>query len=224
MNDGARLELFSARICPYAHRTRLVLMEKGLEFELVEVDFKNKPQRFLDVSLHGKVPAIVHNGVEVYESAVINEYLEEVFPEPAFMPSEPAMRAQVRIWVDYCNNRFLDDYYAALKNKDPSQAKHLQERVAEHFHFLENFSLARLSDSGPYWLGADVSLLDFAYFPFFERLPAWEHYRGIGIPQDCERLWRWHETMSKRPVSEAIANTAEYYVEHYAGYAAGKAA
>jgi glutathione S-transferase len=224
MNDGTRIELFSARICPYAHRTRLVLMEKDVDFELTEIDLKNKPQRFLDISLYGKVPAMVHDGVEVYESAVINEYLEEVFPEPAFMPREPSMRAALRIWVEYCNNRFLDDYYAALKSKDSGSAQALQERVVAHFQFMENFALARLSDEGPYWLGKDVSLLDFAYFPFFERLPAWEHYRGIGIPDDCKRLKRWHETMRQRPVSVAIANSAEYYVEHYASYATGKAA
>jgi glutathione S-transferase len=70
------IELFSARVCPFAHRTRLALLEKGLDFALTEIDFKNKPQHFLEVSRYGKVPAIVHDGNEVYESAIINEYLE----------------------------------------------------------------------------------------------------------------------------------------------------
>ena len=87
------IELFSARVCPYAHRTRLVLAEKGLDFELTEIDFENKPRRFLEISRYGKVPALVHAGNEIYESAIINEYLEEAFPEPALMPADPGSAA-----------------------------------------------------------------------------------------------------------------------------------
>ena len=67
MPANATIELFSARVCPYAHRTRLVLAEKGLDFELTEIDFKHKPERFLEISRYGKVPAIVHNGNEIYD-------------------------------------------------------------------------------------------------------------------------------------------------------------
>ena len=62
MTNQADMELFSARVCPYAHRTRLVLAEKGIACTLTEIDFKNKPERFLKVSRYGKVPAIVHDG------------------------------------------------------------------------------------------------------------------------------------------------------------------
>jgi glutathione S-transferase len=81
------MELFTARVCPYAHRTRLVLLEKGLEFEHIEIDFKNKSERFLAVSPYGKVPALVHDRETIYESAIINEYLDEAFPDPPLMPS-----------------------------------------------------------------------------------------------------------------------------------------
>ena len=93
MTENPRIELFSARVCPYAHRSRLVLMEKGIDFELTEIDLRNKPQRFLEVSAYGKVPALVRDGLAIYESAIINEYLEEVFPEPPLMPRDPGERA-----------------------------------------------------------------------------------------------------------------------------------
>lgn len=219
MTDGNQIELFTARVCPYAQRTRLALAEKGIDFELTEIDFKAKPKRFLEVSPYGKVPAIVHDGVAVYESAVINEYLEEVFPEPSLMPSAPARRAMVRIWVDYCNNRFLDDVYAALKNRDSSKATELKANVEAQLRFIEENGLARASESGPYWLGGELSLLDLSYYPFFERLPAWEHYRGITIPQDCPRLRRWLDAMLERPSVKAIANSPDYYIERYKSYA-----
>lgn len=218
MPADATIELFSARVCPYAHRTRLVLAEKGLDFELTEIDFKHKPERFLKISRYGKVPAIVHEGNEVYESAIINEYLEEVFAEPALMPEDPGRRAQVRIWIDFCDDHFLDDLYGAIKNQDPARHGELKDKVVAHFRALEG-ALERLSGSGPYWLGAEASLLDFALYPFFERLPAWDHYRGLGIPDDCPHLRAWLAVMAERPSVKAIANTPEYYIERYQNYA-----
>lgn len=221
MTATSDIELFSARICPYAHRTRLVLMEKGVDAALSEIDFKNKPKRFLDVSAYGKVPALVHNGVALYESTIINEYLDEVFPEPPLMPTHPAQRAQVRIWVDYCDHRFLGDYYAALKNQEADKAEGLKTTVVNHLRFIENTGIRKLSDNGPYWLGSDVSLLDLAYYPFFERLPAWEHYRGITLPDDCQRLKTWIGAMAQRTSVKSIANSSDYYVRHYKPYATG---
>ena len=218
MSGDAAIELFSARVCPYAHRTRLVLAEKGLDFELTEIDFKDKPKRFLEISRYGKVPAIVHDGNEVYESAIINEYLEEVFPDPSLMPADPGLRAQVRIWIDYCDDHFLDDLYGAIKNQDPAAHGELRDKVVAHLRTLEE-AHSRLSGGGPYWLGAEASLLDFALYPFFERLPAWDHYRGLGLPDDCPGLRGWLAAMAERPSVKAIANTPEYYIERYQNYA-----
>lgn len=82
----ADIEIFSANACPYAQRTRFMLTEKGVPFSLTEIDLRNKPAWFKDVSPYGKVPVIRHRGQVIYESAIINEYLEEVFPEPPLMP------------------------------------------------------------------------------------------------------------------------------------------
>lgn len=216
---NAHMELFSNPICPYAHRTRLVLLEKGLPFELVEIDLKNKPKRFLDVSPYGKVPALTHDGHTIYESAIINEYLEELFPDPHLMPRDPALRAKLRIWIDYCDDYFLTDHYALLKNQDPEQAASLMDKARRNFAFIEEQGLGRLSGGGPFWLGHSPSLLDFAWYPFFERLPAWTHYRGLDIPAECRRLKTWFAAMSALPSVRPIAASAEFYVAHYKGYA-----
>lgn len=223
MSSSEPIELFTALVCPYAHRTRLVLGEKGLEFTLTEIDFKNKPARFLEVSRYGKVPAIIHNGNEVYESAIVNEYLEEVFPEPAMMPRDPGARAQARIWIDYCDGAFLGDYYAAIRTQDSSKAGELKTKVENHFREIDA-AMTRLGGDGPYWLGAEVSLVDCAYYPFFERLPPWTHYRGIKIPEECNRLLSWKSAMAARPSVTNMANSPDYYIERYASYAGSKAA
>ena len=92
----SKVELFSYEACPYAQRTRMVLIEKGIEFELTEIDLYERPAWFREVSPYGKVPVLRHDGRVVYESAIINQYLDEVFPEPPLMPADPYGRAQVQ--------------------------------------------------------------------------------------------------------------------------------
>ena len=209
------MELFTARVCPYAHRTRLALLEKGLEFEHIEIDFKNKSERFLAVSPYGKVPALVHDGQTIYESAIINEYLDEVFPDPPLMPSNPALRAKARIWTHYCNEYFTPDLYAVIRNRERGKHPELAARATERLRFIEREAFAKLSGDGPYWFGAEVGLTDLAWYPYFERLPAWTHYRGVAIPDDCPRLAAWAETMAARPSVRQVANDAAYYIDSY---------
>ena len=214
-----QLELFSARVCPYAHRTRLILREKEVEFKYTEIDLQNKPARFLAHSPYGKVPALVHGEETIYESAIINEYLDEVFAEPRLMPRSSALRAKVRIWIDYCDDHFISDHYALLRNQQPEQHKSLLQKSERNFHFIEEEGMQKLSREGPYWLGAEPSLVDYAWYPFFERLPVWTYYRGLQIPNDCPRLGRWLEVISRRDSAKELANDTDYYVERYLNYA-----
>lgn len=213
------IELFSARVCPYAHRTRLILREKQVEFEYTEVDLQNKPARFLANSPYGKVPALVHDQTTIYESAIINEYLDEVFEEPRLMPQTPVLRAKARIWIDYCDDYFIADHYALLRNQEPDQHKNLLQKAEHNLRFIEHEGLTKLSAAGPYWLGSEPSLIDFAWYPFFERLPAWTHYRGLKILDNCPRLRRWFEVISQRDSVKEMANDSAYYIERYLSYA-----
>src|SRR5262245_24277899 len=99
------IRLYSAFYCPFALRTRFVLKEKGLAYEHTEIDPKNKPADFHTISPYGKVPVLLDDETRVYESAIINEYLDEAYPAPPLMPKEPARRAYVRIWIDFANSR-----------------------------------------------------------------------------------------------------------------------
>ncbi len=95
------ITVYSAVVCPFAHRSRLVLLEKGIDFNLVEIDLQNKPADFTEISPYGKVPAIKHGNERVWESAIINEYLDEVFPQVPLLPQNPIEKAQARIWIDF---------------------------------------------------------------------------------------------------------------------------
>ena len=131
------VRLYSAKICPFAQRSRMALLEKGLDFELIEVDLDNKSAEFLAVSPYGRVPALIDGDDQVYESGVINEYLEEVYPEPHLMPAEPGLRAQVRLWTDYCNTTFLPHYYDLLTEQDEAKAAALKAGLDEKYRFME---------------------------------------------------------------------------------------
>jgi glutathione S-transferase len=209
------MELYTARVCPYAHRSRLALLEKGLEFEHIEIDFQNKSERFLAVSPYGKVPALFHDGKTIYESVIINEYLDEVFPNPPLMPESYAFRAKARIWTHYCTEYFTPDLYAVIRNREPTKHAELAARAVERLRVVEREAFGKLSGDGPYWFGSQVSLTDLAWYPYFERLPAWTHYRGLAIPEDCPRLAAWAEAMAGRASVRQIANDAAYYIASY---------
>lgn len=216
----SEIRLYSARACPFAHRTRLVLAEKNQPFELIEVDLANKPAWFGRVSLYTKVPALEHQGQHLIESAVINEYLDEVFPEPPLLPQDPAERAHARIWIDYANTRLAPAFGKVLRGATESEREAGRRELGEALLFIEREALAKLSGGGPYWFGRVPSLVDFTYYPWFERLPALQQLSSFALPSELERVLRWHDAVQARPSVRAIANSTQFYLDRYRSYAA----
>jgi len=217
LDSMSDIKLYSARACPFAHRTRLVLAEKGVSFELVEIDLANKPAWFGNVSLYGKVPALEHDGQRIVESAVINEYIEETFPEPRLLPREPARRALARIWIDFANTRLAAAYTKVLFGATEAEREASKAELSSALERLEGEALPQLSGAGPYFLGAEPSLVDFTFYPWFERLPALEQHTGFQQPA-LERLTRWREAVQARASVRAIENPISFYVERYRNY------
>jgi glutathione S-transferase len=214
----ADLHFITAEVCPYAQRTHLALREKGLDYEHTEVDLKNKPAWFEEVSPYSKVPVLKSGDQVVYESTIINEFLEDSFPEPALMPSDPFQKAQARVWIDYSNTRFIDAIYDLLGAKDAAAQAEQAAKLTGCMEYMEDHGLAALG-SDPFWLGTEVSLVDIAYWPFFERLPAVTHYRGVGIPERCTRLKAWAVAMEARDSVQSTMHQPDYYIQSYSRYA-----
>jgi len=211
----SELKLYSARACPYAHRTRLVLGEKKIGFELIEIDLANKPAWYGGVSLYGKVPALEHDGVRIVESAVINEYLEEVFPEPRLLPREPAGRALARIWIDFANTRLAPAFGKVLWGASPADREAGKKELGAALDLVEREALGKLSSSGPYFFGAEPTLVDFAFYPWFERFRALEQHSGFELPRAHERIRAFWSAVAARESVKAIANPTEFYVDRY---------
>ena len=107
------IKFYSAKGCPFARRTRIVLHEKGIDFEASEVDFRNKSEEFLEASPTGKVPVVVVDGDSLYESNVVNQYLDEVFESPKLLPEDPKQRAYARIWMASADDNFFPAVFVA---------------------------------------------------------------------------------------------------------------
>jgi glutathione S-transferase len=214
----AEIELFSYEACPYAQRTRMALIEKGIDFTLTEVDLYNKPDWFKQLSPYGKVPLLRHNGQIVYESRIINEYLEDAFPQRPLLPRDPLQKAKARIWIDYCDNYLMPALHKMIADrKDATKQIENRKAVAEKFQFMETEGLRKLG-SGPYWLSGDVSLVDLQFMPFIERFPCYEALWGAAIPADCTRLKQWIAVMQSRDSHKQTVSTFEFHMIRYRKY------
>jgi len=209
----AEIELFSFSGCPYAQRSRMVLIEKGLPFRLTEVDLFDRPAWFSEVSPYGKVPVLRHAGGTVYESAIINEYLDEAFPDPPLLPSSKLARAQARIWMHYCDSRLLPAGQQLMGSS--GQAADRAEKVAaltEILRFMEHEGLRKLGE-GPYWFGRQLTLTDIHFAPFIERFGVHEALDGARWPEDCPRLDRWRKALAETAGGQATALPLATHIE-----------
>jgi len=189
------ITLYSYGGCPFARRTRMALAEKGIDYELVEIDLRNRPDNFHEISPYGKVPVLFHNGNRLYESAIINEYLDEVFAQPSLMPDDPFLKAQARIWMNYCDTRFSNVSWQFMQaGDDANKLAAAREALNECCLFIEHEGLRKLSD-GPYWLGDTFSLLDIQFATFFSRYMS--EPGASEIPAECTRLKAWLELMAR---------------------------
>jgi glutathione S-transferase len=210
----ADIKIYSAILCPFAHRSRLTVLEKGVPFEAIEIDLQNKPANFQDISPYGKVPVLVHGDNRVWESAIVNEYLEEVFPHPPLLPTVPIDRARARIWINFADTRLFAASGKLLYGSDPQPTAILNE-LKEHLLFIEREGLAKISDRQPYWLGSELSLVDLTFYPWFEQINVLEHFRGFQLPLGLDRLQQWQAAVAQRESVRSIAHPPEFYLEHY---------
>jgi glutathione S-transferase len=163
-----QLQLVSFDLCPYVERSRVVLEEKRLTYELTLIDLRHKPDWFLAISPMGKVPVLVVDGQPVFESVVINELIEELYPEPRLLPAEPLARAQARAWIIFCNDALMPHSLKILIGSDAERAGAM-EALATAFGRLEGELIKRGTD---YLVGETFSLVDAVYATFFGRFLA----------------------------------------------------
>jgi glutathione S-transferase len=214
MTISPSLHLYSAELCPYAMRVRHALAEKGLAFELTEIDLRNKPAWFASVSPHGRIPLLVHGETRIWEAAVICEYLEDAFPGNWLLPEAPAERALARAWVAFADERLYGATNAMFHASDLGAAtRAAMSRFASDIQVLEEQGFAVLAD-GPWILGERFSLADIALYPWFDQVCVLETFCGLQMPK-VPRIEAWRRAMVERPTLGGIAKSRDAWIAAY---------
>lgn len=198
------IKLYDFKSSPNCQRVKVVLAEKNLPYEIVPVDLTKKEQKspdYLKLNPYGKVPVLTDDSTVLYESLIINEYLEEKYPNPPLLPKDPAKKAKGRILVDYGMAHF-DSAYQKLRMELMKDAKEQSQPVIEGAKADLRKLLQRFEDElgdQQYLLG-DFSLVDADLIPRFTRL------EGFGVLPDpsLPRLGKYLEKMNARPSVKAL--------------------
>jgi glutathione S-transferase len=215
-----KLTIYSMAACPYAQRTRILLQVKGINSELVEIDLsKPRPQWFLEINPAGKVPALVHRGRALNETSVINEYLEDCFPDVPLFPKEPYERALSRNLIEYCNGRFTTNLYRLLMEQDGSRRHRIAEAAVQDWQWLDEF-LARAGYAGGFLFGR-FGMAELSCAPFFQRHWLNTYFWNFRVPPSLARALRWRDAALGHDSVLATSFSRDEYIKLYADYALG---
>jgi glutathione S-transferase len=175
-SEEPMIRLYDYPDCPFCQKVRVVLAEKELEFERHNVDLRKNEQKnpdFLKLNPYGKVPVLVDEDVVVYDSTIINEYLDDEYPNPPLRPeNDSAGSARVRLLEDFCDNSFilpigfiLSELHKPEAQRDNEVIRRYQEQVIRVVGMLEK------QLEGKEYLVGEFSLADAAFAPRFLILP-----------------------------------------------------
>ena len=181
------MNLYSGTTCPFSHRCRIVLYEKGMDFQVIDVDMFNKPEDLAVINPHNRVPVLVERDLVLFEPNIINEYIDERFPHPQLMPADPIMRAKARQLLSGMEREIFAHIESLEKNvKTADKARQIiRERLIE---------LAPIFTKQKHMLGDEFSMLDVAIAPLLWRL---DHY-GIDLGKQAVPLMKYAERIFSR--------------------------
>ncbi len=193
--------LVSFKTCPWVQRSAIVLREKNTPFELRHIEPDNRPDWFLAISPHKKVPVLtIDDKISLFESNAINEYLDETIA-PRLHPEDPVERARNRAWTDYVPT-FASAVTGCAYAATEDAYKKAIEQTPVAFERLEKALEA--NGSGPFFNGASYSLVDAAYAPFLQRYLFLDRIRPIGLIENYPRLKAWAEALMARPSTHSF--------------------
>jgi len=198
------IKLYDFKSSPNCQRVKVVLAEKNLSYEIVPVDLRKQEQKkleYLNLNPYGKVPVLIDDSTVLYESLIINEYLNEKYPDPPLLPKDPAGKAKARILIDYGMAHF-DSAYQKLRIELMKDPKEQSQPVIDGAKNDLRKLLQRFEDEigDQQYLMGDFSLVDADLIPRFSRL------EGFGVLPDpsLPRLGKYLERMKARPSVKAI--------------------
>ncbi len=191
--------LYSGTSCPFSHRCRIVLHEKDMDFEIKDVDLREVPEEIAVMNPYGQVPVLVERDLTLYESNIIDEYIDERFPHPQLMPADPVMRARTRLFL-FNIERDLFSHLPDVVNGTSKTAEKARTIIRDNLT-----QIAPIFAKQKYMLGDEYSMLDVAIAPLLWRL---DHY-DIHLPKPAAPLLKYAERIFSRPAFIAALTPIE---------------
>ncbi len=193
------ITLYSSPECPFSHQTRIVLAEKQIEARVIDVVDGQWPEDIAAANPYGMPPVLVDGDLILYDSHIINSYLDERFPSPRLLPAEPAQRAKMRLML----HRMERDWYAkwnTLIGLEKGKIKQARQYLAEDLTVL-----APLFADSPYFLSSQFSLLDCSLAPLLWRLPMLQ----IKLPVKAKAVEAYAQYIFSRDSFQASLSDSE---------------
>lgn len=183
------MTLYSGTSCPFSQRCRIVLFEKGMDFQIIDVDLHDKPEDLAVMNPYNRVPVLVERDLILHEANIINEYIDERFPHPQLMPADPVMRARARLFL----YRFEQELFSHIDS-----IEHGSQKAADKSRGLIRDNLSQIVPifaKQKFILGEEYSMLDVSIAPLLWRL---ERY-AITLPKQAAPLLKYAERLFARP-------------------------
>jgi RNA polymerase-associated protein len=193
------MTLYSVPTSAYSHRTRLVLAEKDIVVEIVDIDPLNKPEDLLSINSHDATPTLVDRELMLYDSRIIMEYLDERFPHPPLLPVDPVSRARCRLAM----HRIEQDWYevaARIESGVSMNIDKLRKQLSESIT-----SVAPILDRMPFFLHDEFTIVDCSIVPILWRLP----FLGVDLPNQAKPLLKYADRVFGRPSFQSSLSEAE---------------
>jgi glutathione S-transferase len=196
-------QLISFKTCPFVQRAVITLKHKQIDYDITYIDLADPPDWFLQLSPLKKVPVLKIDDEVLFESAVINEYLDEITGAD-LQPKDPLQRARNRAWIEFASN-MLGNLYMMKMSKDEAHYSKYRDTLVELLQRVEN----RFGD-GPWFNGEQFSLADTAFAPFFRQNSVAHNQMSVLDPQSTPKVAAWAERLLALPeVRESVVDDFE---------------
>lgn len=183
------ITLYSGASDVHSHRTRIVLAEKRVVHEIIEVSLGNLPEDLIDLNPYNTLPTLLDRDLVLFDSRVIMEYLDERFPHPPLMPVDPVSRARTRLML----YRIERDWYSLLPNLEAAESARKEKARKELRESIT--SIAPLFEAKPFFMSGEFSMVDCVIAPLLWRLPVW----GIVLPPAAKAVEEYSKRIFARP-------------------------
>ena len=198
-NRRSVMTLFSDPTSPHCHRVRIVLAEKGITVDIVDVDARDLPDEVMDFNPYGTVPTLVDRDLRLYESRIIMEYLDERFPHPPLLPVDPVSRATSRLYM----YRVERDWYSLMDRillDSEADAAEARKELSESL-----IATSPVFAAGSFFMNNELSLVDCCVAPLLWRLPV----LGIELPPQAQAISDYAKRIFAWPAFEESLTEAE---------------